>query len=407
MNILFLSELFHPHGGGAELATSLYAELLSQKGFNVVVITNRFDGESEVSRSKNLTIFRLPNLVNSDSIKYKVLTRVDTLLSNLVQKSMKWADVIYIPRFWYSAIPLAKMKRKPIVVHLHDYIPVCPLSNLFNVAKNEICEKNSPNSCSRCIYAWEKVRGRRFSSAFYSIVLNSTVGTLLGKSVRLSDAIVCVSRIQREIVLKADPCLEKKIHVIYNPLPSVHPVDIQEHNFGYFGGTNYLKGFQTLGCALRIINRNRSKGIRVYATGFTNLDDPSLRPFRNVGFIFQKRLNVIELQGLYEKIRAVIVPSIFNETFSYAVLEGLLNRRIVIASRTGAIGEVSQGCEGVFLFPRGEVNQLADIILYVANLSKERAINLGERNRERILQRFSNEKSINMFMHLINEVKRG
>jgi hypothetical protein len=51
MNILFLSELFYPHGG-AELATYLYAKLLSEAGFNAVVITNRFTGESDVSKKE-------------------------------------------------------------------------------------------------------------------------------------------------------------------------------------------------------------------------------------------------------------------------------------------------------------------------------------------------------------------
>lgn len=47
LRILFLSELFYPHGGGAELATYLYAKLLSSAEFNVVVVTNRFSGEPE------------------------------------------------------------------------------------------------------------------------------------------------------------------------------------------------------------------------------------------------------------------------------------------------------------------------------------------------------------------------
>lgn len=45
VNVLFLSELYYPHGGGAELATYLYAKLLSEEGFNVVVVTSRFAGE--------------------------------------------------------------------------------------------------------------------------------------------------------------------------------------------------------------------------------------------------------------------------------------------------------------------------------------------------------------------------
>lgn len=60
LNILFISELFFPHGSGGQLTTYLYADLLSKAGCNVVVVTNRFAGELEVSKSENLIVYRLP-----------------------------------------------------------------------------------------------------------------------------------------------------------------------------------------------------------------------------------------------------------------------------------------------------------------------------------------------------------
>ena len=124
MNILFLSELFYPYGGGAELATYLYAKLLNKAEFKVVVVTNRFAGESEVLKNGNLTVYRLPLFKKGGSVKYSVLKRFDVLLSSFMRKMVKWADAVYIPRFWYSAIPLAKAYGKPVITHLHDYIPI-------------------------------------------------------------------------------------------------------------------------------------------------------------------------------------------------------------------------------------------------------------------------------------------
>jgi hypothetical protein len=60
VKILFLSELFYPYGGGAELATYLYAKLLSRAGFNVVVVTNRFSGEPDFSNNEGFAVYRLP-----------------------------------------------------------------------------------------------------------------------------------------------------------------------------------------------------------------------------------------------------------------------------------------------------------------------------------------------------------
>ncbi|MGA3405813.1 MAG: hypothetical protein ABSD49_08795 [Candidatus Bathyarchaeia archaeon] len=94
MNFLFLSELFYPHGGGAELATYMYAKLLGENGHNVIVITNRFAGEPETAKGPNVTIYRLP-----------MFERVDVLFCSLLSKLIKWAEMVYVPRFWYSAIP--------------------------------------------------------------------------------------------------------------------------------------------------------------------------------------------------------------------------------------------------------------------------------------------------------------
>ena len=46
MRILFLSELFYPHGGGAEFATYLISKKLAEAGHQIRVITNRFRDEA-------------------------------------------------------------------------------------------------------------------------------------------------------------------------------------------------------------------------------------------------------------------------------------------------------------------------------------------------------------------------
>ena len=56
-NILFLSELFYPHGGGGELATYLYAKLLAKEDFAVKVVTNRFLEEPKKCQDGNLEIY--------------------------------------------------------------------------------------------------------------------------------------------------------------------------------------------------------------------------------------------------------------------------------------------------------------------------------------------------------------
>jgi len=401
MKVLFLSELFYPHGGGAELATYLYAKLLSERGLNVVVVTNRFPGESEISKRKNLTVHRLSLFKRTTSVKYSILFKIDVLFSSFLKKLIKWADVVYVPRFWYSAIPLAKFYRKSVVVHLHDYLPVCPLSHAPYSAANKPCIKRGFCSLG-CIYTWEKTIGRGFFGTLSSLTLNPISHVFMNKLIKLSDAIVCVSKSHKAILTKADESFKYRVHTIYNPLPHVSPIDVKGADFGYLGGSNYLKGFLVLFKALERINRDGCKSINVHATKFSHFSGCNSLFVR--GFKVHANLQSSQFEELLKKVRCIIVPSIFPETFSYATVEALLRRQLVIASDVGAIPEVASGCEGAFLFPPGDYEQLAKKILYVKDLDNETVISLGKRNRETTLSKFSNEKVITKFMNLLNLV---
>ncbi len=61
MKILVLSELFYPHGGGAELATWLYLKMLAEEGFGATVVTKRFPGEpeTEILFNGRVKVFRI------------------------------------------------------------------------------------------------------------------------------------------------------------------------------------------------------------------------------------------------------------------------------------------------------------------------------------------------------------
>jgi len=408
LNVLFLSELFYPHGGGAELATYLYAKLLSEAGVNVVVVTNRFAGELETFKRKNLLIYRVPLFKRVGNTKYSILKKLDVLFSCFAKKLIRGADVVYVPRFWYSAIPLAKLHRKPVVVHLHDYIPICSLSSLYNASEGRTCSGRNGLCSIKCIYKLEKMYGRKFSETIYSVALNSTLAVLWKKCIKLCDAIVCVSKTHRGFIAKVDASLGSKIYTIYNPLPDISHINVEGDGFGYFGGPNFLKGFYVLHQAVKRINNNnaceRSKIIDVHTTNSSMISDPFLGTLHNDGFKLYGRLEEKRFEELYRKISCVIIPSIWPETFSYTLVEALLRGRLVIASEIGAIPEISSGCDGALLFPNGNVEQLVDRLLYVRDLSKETIVDLGMRSREVIKEKFGNEEAISEFLRLLYNV---
>jgi glycosyltransferase involved in cell wall biosynthesis len=400
MNILVFSELFHPHGGGGELATYLYSRLLSEKGFNVVVVTNRFSGEPEVSKDKNFTVYRLPLLKGDSNGKYSTLLRVDILFSSLTRQLMKRTDVVYIPKFWLSAIPLAKIYGKPIILHLHGYLPVCPMATFFDVTKENNC-RNILGCSMRCIYSFER-RKRKLFDSVSSVALNFSTRYPLRKFIESSDAIICVSEAQKKILVERMPFLEGKSRVIYNPLPSFPYSRIVSREFGYFGGSNPLKGFSIIYTALNFAKTRTT----IHATGFDELNG-KVKIVGNSKILFYKKLPEMMFQQVYEKIRAVIVPSLWAEPWGYVVTEGILRCRVIIASRVGGIPEQVESCKGVFLFSPGNYEQLAELIDYVNGLSEESLIDLGFKNREVFLRKFGNDKTLARFIDVVKKVCLG
>jgi glycosyltransferase involved in cell wall biosynthesis len=394
-----LSELFYPHGGGAELSTYLYADLLSRADFNVIVLTNRFPREPEVSKNGNLTIYRLPLFKENESAKYSTLKRFDVLFSSLVRKIMKWADCIYVPRFWYSAIPLAKAYGKPVITHLHDYIPICPLSNIYDVSKDAVCNKNSLLCPPKCIYTYGKKHGAGLTETLSSIALNSTVGRCFGKLVEFSDVVICVSKVHKDIITKNDPSLSNKTCVIYNPLPELSCMEIEGDDFGYFGGPNCLKGFSALYHAMVKIKDSNLK-LKIQATRFLDRKEKLAKLLKGLGFVLHGKLDKDEYEKLYRKIRSVIVPSLWHEPWPYVVVEAIIRGRFVIASRIGGIPEQVDGIESAMLCEPNNPQQLTEAIEFIRSLNRENITELGLKSREVFLKRFSNETTIRRFISI-------
>jgi glycosyltransferase involved in cell wall biosynthesis len=404
MNVLFLSELFYPHGGGAEYATFLYSRLLSQAGFNVRVITHSFNGEPRFSKDGRLTVYRFPLLGESGSVKYAILKRFDFLFSDFMNRMIKWADVVYIPRFWFSAIPLAKALGKPVVAHLHDYIPICSLAVLYNMSTAKVCNGKRLLCPPRCIYVYEKARNRKFREALTSTILNSIVGQYISRLIELSDAVICASKFQKDIIEKQKLSLRTRLYVIYNPLPRLSIIGMEGNDFGYFGGPDVMKGFCILSKALLEFKRHNSISIRVHSTKFPSEYGKCASALGKLGFIFYSKLKSDELENVYKKICAVIVPSIWPEPWPYVVVEALINGRLLLASKVGGIPEQVYGCKGVHLFDAGDYAKLAELIEYVNSLGREDVIDLGLHNRENFLQRFDNEISIKNFVSVIESI---
>ena len=399
MRILFLTELFYPHGSGAEFATYLYSRLLREEDIDVVVLTNRFPGEPFFFEEGSLQIYRVPLFKNAGSVKYSILERFDIIASSLFKRLLNWADVVYVPRFWFTAIAWAKAHGKPVIVHMHDYISVCALSTLFNETESKVCVNKGVVCSPECVYSFEKAHGRTLVQTIKSMVLNSTLGRYLPKTAFLADAVVCVSAKQKELIIDRAGSLRDKTYVIYNPFPRYSDFRLTGDDFGYFGGPDVLKGFKVLFEAVSQINTNKIR-VKIHCTKFPKFSPKIMREIGRFGFSLYKRLETSELEQLYHKLRSIIVPSVWNEPWPYVVVEALIRGRFVIASRIGGIPEQLEGCKGAILCKPGSSKNLAEAINHVHNLRRDEIIDLGCQNRETFLSRFNNDYSVRKFINV-------
>lgn len=366
---------------------------MGKSGINVIVVTNKFPSEPSVSKNPEMTIYRFPLLRSSNAVKFQMLFNPDVWLSNSFRRLFKWADIVYIPRFWYSAIPIAKAYKKPVLVHLHDYVSICPLSSLYNFDTNTFCKSGY---CSqKCIYTYEKVFGRDFKSCFASTLLNSTFGRRLRSLILLSDGIICVSKAQRDIILRQIPQFQNKIHVIYNPMPECKATRIQGDDYGFLGGSNPIKGFDVLHSGLAQIKGDLN--VTLHATNFpTPLRAPE--EIAHAKIIFYLKLTSAQLDNIYNKIRAVVFPSICPEPLPYVLGEAVLKGRLVIASDIGGLRELGAGCKGVFFFKPGDSQGLAEKLSCVGHLSRADVFDLASQSREHFVKNFDSHLAVQRFL---------
>lgn len=385
MKLLILSDTLWPYGSGGELATYLYTFLLSMNGISVTVcVTNRRALSSFHNIPFKLTYCRFVGTARH--LLYADFNKLDKLV--------KESDVVYLASSFWWLIPFVKRLRKPVVVHLHSYDPVCPVGSLFNFITWSTCYPDM-RRCSHCIWLYEISHGRGLKRSLASTLLNAIFSLSLAKKLHYADALIFVSKAQRRLFLthlrKILGDVVPPTYVIQNPIPSIDYVPLNSINVGYFGGASPLKGFHILLNAwIKVFKRHR--GVKLFATKMGKLASSNV--LRRANVIAYNRLSFAELHKLYADVGVVAVPSIWQEPSSYAVVEALLCGRLVVASNIGGIPELFGDAPGVKLVPPGDANALADALDLTFSMDREDAVELSLKNREYTLRKFDNGRSL-------------
>jgi len=384
-SILVVAERYWPDGGGAELATHLIVGILSRE-FEVTVITGtrnpqRFPRVNYVYESL-LSIWEKP-LLWLNTIKLAGTERF--------KKLVKESDIVYVPRFAFPIIPFAKKLNKKVVVHLHDYIPISYTAVVlapYEEHKHRIVQDDVFLEC---------MKGFKYC---LGVSLFWWLPKLARKWILQADKIICVSKRQAEIVTDQIPELRDRIEVVYNPLPPkiVNNEPRKELDdtptFLYVGGDSYIKGFHILLQALKELGKQGIKARFILTNRYSLRNLEILKrlsgKYRNLEIQVVGRVSYEKLLEIHKKAWALLFPSIYEETFGYAVLEASLSATIPIASRVGAIPELlSSTIASRYLSSPNNYIELVEKIAEICHLGADEVMTIGETLRRSMLEKFS------------------
>jgi len=398
--ILAICEHYWPKGGGGELATHLILDIL-RKRFDVTVVTST----RNPSRLSGIKYIYEPLL----SKQKKPILWLNTLRfvhSQRFQKLLRESDVVYIPRFAFPIIPYAKKLGKKVVVHLHGYILISYTAIVLAPYEEHKHRITLDDTMLECMKSLRHCAG---------VSLLWWLPKLARKWVSQADKIICVSRRQAEIIANQAPELRDKIEVMYNPLPpeiiNAEPRKELDDTptFLYIGGDSYIKGFHILLKAMKELDKQRVKAqiILVGRYSFENLRLLNVLRNRYQGLEIRVigRVSHEETIKLHKKSWALIIPSINEETFSYATVEASMLGTIPIASNVGAIPELlGDTIASRYFFPPSDYVKLAQKIVEVSQLSINNVVLLGETIKREIFKKLNpnaiEEKVIEAFISI-------
>jgi glycosyltransferase involved in cell wall biosynthesis len=239
-----------------------------------------------------------------------------------------------------SVITVLEQEHVPVVMTLHDWKPWCTNRLLF--ARGEVCE--------RC------KGGRHWHAAAIGCVQRSHAKSLVGAfeaydhdrrgvyaAVRRW---IAPSRFVRDKAHELGGIGEKTrvlVHGVEPARPAPAPTGLPEKFVLYAGRLSEEKGVSALpGVAERI------DPVPLLVAG----SGPFVERRHMANLRYLGHLDESALAAVRARASVVLVPSRFPETFGYAVAEALLDGRVVIASRIGALPElIEHGVDGLLVPP--------------------------------------------------------
>lgn len=391
--------------GGAQVSTVEFFECMKNKGILLKVVIGENADVKFIDEIRSLNLeYRIVPCYNR--LGFPIMD-VDG-----VSNWIKHADLIWITDVEYLvASRVKKIRRIPVIAHLHSYPLLCPWWGLL-YGMREICYKGcSIRRIVRCKQLFNEELTRlgvigALTNTVYQ-VLDFVKGpmdyfkwrVLVNKKevVDSIDGYIAVSNFVKKVHQELLSIEDKPIEVVYNPVTypfkyvkDIEPLEDQEEGLiVYASGSNPVKGPQVLLDALKLL---LSEGFNVKLIMFNCKGSWVEKYARRLGVekavIFTEKVSFSELYRKISTANVAVMPSLWPEPFGRVPVEAnRLGVPSVTSNRGGLPEMVSTGETNVLVDPSAE--EIADAILKALKIKR------GPHITEKSLQICSPEESVN------------
>ena len=412
MRVLFLTNFYLIHGaGGEEQSCQQVVEGLSQRGHETLVLTSMHGSnnapveEDGIYRSLYLEMDLTP-LWHSINFFTQRRTREKHNLKVFERVIQEFApDIIFIWGMWnlpYSLAAFAEARHpKKVVYRFASYWPTLPSQHEF----------------------YWRAPGQNWYSRLPKQVLGRVALAMLTRESQKAQLAFrhayCVSAASRKVLVEAGvPVSHARIihtgldvtRYLSNGAEDVHHKKQQSLNLLYAGRITPEKGIDTVIEAMtKLVHGQGKRNVRFSLAGSGSAEyENHLRQLVNqagladyVSFLGWKPPE--EMPGLLHQYDVLLLPSIWPEPFSRAVLEGMISGLVVIAARTGGTPEIIVDGENGLLFMPNDPEDLSKKIAYLADHPESRDLMI-QTGRQTILERFTMTKMMDAIENYLQEV---
>ena len=392
-----------------------------RKGITILSVYNRYlnrGGEDEVFESEAA-------LLGAHGCAVRCVTEQVSKPGDIYHSLELARDTIWSTR-WYRQITGLLREVNPDAVHLHNFFPVISPSIYYACRKAGVplvhtlhnyrflCPSNlllrNGSPCEDCVgkrYPWPGVvhacyQGSRLKTGVIAAMLGiHNWARTWHEHVDVFVALTEMAR--RKFAAGGLPAgrIVVKPNFVEDPGQRVSPPSASDVVL-YAGRLSKEKGVATLLSAWAGAALGRHGRLVIAGDGperATLEGQASLLGLSPPEVTFAGYLPAPKLHALIEGSRAMVVPSIWYETFGRVVIEAFCHARPVVVSDIGAIGELVRHGETGLKFPPGDAAALGEALRTILG-DGGLADRLGANARAEYLAKYTPERNFEMLMRI-------